>query len=124
MSDLRINKLQAFFYTDSDDKDKGDGIAETYYWGNTRICGNKGWATDLRFLEFRQNVGQMFDIDIAAEKGSSMRYQMVMETSDRWDVTVHIYAWYSDGSKKRVASTNTLEFGGKLRERTIFFITC
>jgi len=124
MAGLRIIKLQAFFYTDSDDKDKGDGIAETFYWRNTRICGNKGWARDIRFLEFRQNLGQMFDVDIAAEKCSDMKYQMIMETEDKWDVTVHVYAWYSDGTKKRVVSTATIEFGGKKREETIPFITC
>ena len=124
MADLRIIKLQAFFYTDSDDKDKGDGIAETYYWRNTRICGNTGWARDIRFLEFRQNLGQMFNVDIAAEKCSDIKYQMLMETGDQWDVTVHVYAWYSDGMKKKVVSTGTIEFGGKKREETIHFITC
>ena len=124
MAGLRIIKLQAFFYTDSDDKDKGDGIAETYYWRNAKICGNTGWARDIRFLEFRQNLGQMFNVDIAAEKCSDMKYQMVMETEDKWDVTVHVYAWYSDGMKKRVVSTSTIEFGGKKREETIHFITC
>jgi len=123
MSSLRIIKLQAFFYTNIDDKDKGDGIAENYYWGNTGICGNTGWARDLKFPEFRQNVGQMFDVDVPAERCSNMKYKMIMETSDGWDVTVHIYAWYSDGSKKRVGSA-TLEFGGKIREHTIPFLTC
>lgn len=28
---LKIIKLQAFFYTNNDDKDMGDGIAEAYY---------------------------------------------------------------------------------------------
>jgi hypothetical protein len=124
MAGLRIIKLQAFFYTDSDDKDKGDGIAETYYWRNKRICGNTAWARDIRFLEFRQNLGQMFNVDIAAEKCSGMKYQMVMETGDKWDVTVHVYAWYSNGMKKRVVSTGTIEFGGKKREETIYFNTC
>ena len=123
MADLRIIKLQAFFYTNIDDKDKGDGIAETYYWGNTRICGNTGWARDIRFPEFRQNLGQMFDVDIPAEKCSNMRYQMVMETNDGWDVTVHTYAWYSDGSKKRVCDAR-LVFGGKNRENTVYFLNC
>ena len=123
MSDLRIIKLQTFFYTNIDDKDKGDGIAESYYWANKRICGNSGWARDLRFPEYRQNEGQMFDVDIPAEKHSNIRYQMVMETSDGWDVTVHTYAWYSDGSKKRIGAAN-LKFGGKNRENTIFLPTC
>ena len=121
MPGLRITKLQAFFYTDSDDKDKGDGIAESYYWGNTKICGNTGWARDIRFLEFQQNLGQMFEVNIAAEKYSSMKYQMVMETDDRWDVTVHIYAWFSDGSKRRAAATSTLEFNRKHRAEVIYF---
>jgi hypothetical protein len=123
MSGLKIIKLQAYFYTDSDDKDAGDGIAETYYWGNTKICGNTGWARDIRYLEFQQNLGQMFEVDIAAEKCSDMKYQMVMETDDRWDVTVHVYAWFSDGTKKRVVSIGPIEFGGKNREETLYF-TC
>lgn len=120
MPALRIIKLQTFFYTNVDDKDRGDGIAEAYYWGNTRICGNTGWARDLRFPEFRQNEGQLFDVDIPAEWCPNMKYRMVMETGDGWDVTIHIYAWYSNGTKKRVAAA-TLFFGGKSREETVFF---
>ena len=120
MSALRIIKLQTFFYTNVDDKDKGDGIAETYYWGNKRICGNTGWARDLRFPEFRQNSGQMFDVDVPAGWCSNMKYRMVMETGDGWDVTIHIYAWFNDGSKKRVAAA-TLLFGGRHREEIVFF---
>ena len=122
MPSLKIIKLQAFFYTDSDDKDMGDGIAEGYYWGNMKICGNRGWARDERFLEFKQNLGEMFEVDIDAEKRTNMKYQMVMETGDRWDVTVHIYAWFSDGTKKRVAATGTLVFNEKHRREIIYFI--
>ena len=66
----------------------------------------------------------MFEVDIAAEKCSNMKYQMVMETDDRWDVTVHIYVWFSDGTKKRVAATGTLVFGRKRRDNVIYFSTC
>ena len=123
MSDLKIIKLQAFFYTNNDDKDMGDGIAEEYYWGNNRICSNTGWARDLRFPEFRQSLGQIFNVDVPAKRCSEMRYRMVMETADGWDVTVHTYAWYSDGSKKRVGAAN-FEFGGKNRENVVYFRTC
>ena len=123
MSGLRIIKLQAFFYTDSDDKEKGNGIAETYYWGNTKICSNTGWARDIRFPEYRQGEGQMFEVDVAAEKCTDMKYQIITETNDRWIVTVHVYAWYNDGLKKRVAAAS-LEFGGKQRMNAFFFMNC
>jgi hypothetical protein len=120
---LRIIKVQSFFYTNSDDKDAGDGIAETYFCGYTKLCGNTGWARDIRFPEFRQHEGQEFEVDVPAERCSDMRYNMVMETSDGWDVTVHTYAWYSDGTKKRVGSA-TLEFGGRNRVNNVYFLTC
>lgn len=123
MSELKIKKLQALFYTDSDDKDKGDGIAETYFWGNARICENTGWARDIRFPTYRQHSGQLFEVDIHAAKCPQMRYQIIMETGDRWLVTVHVYAWYSDGAKRRVAAAG-LGFGGKNRVNTIYFATC
>ena len=117
---LRIIKLQAFYYTNVDDKDKGDGIAESYYLGNTRVCGNTGWARDIRFPEFRQHLGELFEVDIPAERCGDIKYRMVMETGDGWDVTVHTYAWYSDGTKKRVGAA-TIEFGGKNRESIVYF---
>ena len=123
MPGLRIVKVQSFFYTNRDDKDKGDGIAESYYVGNTKICGNKGWARDVRFPEFRQNEGQVFEIDIPAERCSQMRYNMIMETDDGWDVTVHTYAWYSDGSKKRVGAASLI-FGGDHRVENVYFLNC
>lgn len=118
---LKIIKLQSLFYTNSDDKEKGNGIAESYYWGNVKLCGNTGWAKDIRFPEFVQNKGQMFEVDIAAEKCSDMRYHLMTETSDVWDVTIHTYAWFSDGTKKRVAGASLL-FGGNHRVENIYFV--
>ncbi|MGI8788135.1 MAG: hypothetical protein ACR2HG_10280 [Pyrinomonadaceae bacterium] len=123
ISSLKIIKLQSLFYTNTDDKEKGNGIAESYYWGNMKICGNTGWAKDIRFPEYVQNEGQMFEVDIAAEKCSDMRYNIITETDDIWDVTIYIYAWYGDGTKKRTGGA-TLLFGGKHRMESIPFITC
>lgn len=122
IQELKIIKLQSFFYTNSDDKEKGNGIAESYYWGNTKICGNKGWAKDIRFPEYVQNEGQKFEVDIAAEKGCDMRYNIITETDDVWDVTIYTFAWYSDGTKKRVGGASFL-FGGKNRMENIYFVT-
>jgi len=118
---LKIIKLQSFFYTNTDDKEKGNGIAESYYWGNIKICGNSGWAKDVRFPEYVQNEGQMFEVDIAAEKCPDMRYNIITETADVWDVTIYTFAWFSDGTKKRVAGASLL-FGGKHRVENIYFL--
>lgn len=123
MPGLKIVRLQSLFYTNIDDKDKGDGIAETYYWGNTKICGNTGWARDVRFPEFVQNEGQAFEVDIPVEKCPQMKYNMKMETGDGWDVTVHTFAWYSDGSKKKVGAAS-FTFGGSHREENVYFRNC
>lgn len=121
IQELKIIKLQSLFYTNTDDKEKGNGIAESYYWGNTKICGNTGWAKDIRFPENVQNSGQMFEVDITAEKGRDMRYNMITETDDVWDVTIYTFAWYSDGTKKRVGGASFL-FGGKNRMENIYFV--
>jgi len=117
---LRIIKLQSFFYTNTDDKEKGNGISESYYWGNMKICGNSGWARDIRFPEYVQNEGQMFEVDVAAEKGPYMRYNIITETDDVWDVTIYTFAWFSDGTKKQVGGANFM-FGGKHRVENIYF---
>lgn len=118
---LRIIKLQSLFYTNTDDKEKGNGLAESYYWGNMKICGNTGWARDIRFPEYVQNEGQMFEVDIAAEKCPHMRYNIITETADIWDVTIYTFAWFSNGTKKKVCGASLL-FGGKHRVENIYFI--
>lgn len=123
MPELRIIKLQSSFYTNTSDKEKRNGLAESYYWGNVKICGNKGWARDVRFPEYVQHEGQLFEVEIAAEKCSDMKYSLITETDDAWDVTIYTYAWYSDGTKKRVASAS-LVFGRNQRVGNIPFINC
>lgn len=118
---LKIIKLQSFFYTNTDDKEKGNGIAESYYWGNMKICGNTGWARDIRFPEYVQNEGQMFEVDVDAEKCPDMIYNIRTETADVWDVTIYTFAWFSDGTKKKVGAASFL-FGGKHRVENIYFI--
>ena len=120
---LKIIKLQSFFYTNTDDKEKGNGISESYYWRNLKICGNTSWARNVRFPEYVQNEGQMFEVKIKSEKCGDMKYMMITETDDIWDVTVYTFAWYSDGVKRKVGAANLL-FGGKDRMKRIYFMTC
>src|ERR1044071_3910036 len=123
MPDIRIIKVQAIFYTQTDDKDEGDGIAETYYLGDKKLCGNTGWGKDLTFHDAEPNYGQKFDIDVPAEKCSQLRYNMIMENRDGWFVNVHVYAWYSNGRSHKVGEA-TFRFGGNHREDNVFFLTC
>lgn len=120
-----ITSVVTEFWTDGDDKDREDGISETFLTGTQVVGSNASWGKDLIFRNDSFNLGQTFDVSsykIPASKCNTMSYRYLMDNGDGWKVTFRVYITLSNGARHLVAQVYK-EINSNGRTGTIGF-TC
>ena len=121
-----ITHLEAEFHTTDDNKDKNDGISETYLHHQQVIGQNQSWGKDLNFRENQKDLGQKFDVsnfNIPFSSCKNLTYKYLMDNDDGWHVRFRIYATLDDGTRHEVANEHRNIANGDPRDGTIGF-TC
>lgn len=118
---LRIVSLQAEFHTTNDDKDRNDGISETYLNGTTIVGQNQSWGKGLIFRRNNKDLGEPFSVNVPLSDCRNMSYRYLMDNDDGWNVRFRIYATLSDGTRKLVADEHREIANGRPRSGTINF---
>lgn len=117
-----LTQLVAEFHTQDDDKDRGDGISESYYVGSQQLDKNQSWGKDLIFRDNSFNLGQTFDVassNVPFSRCNELSYKWIMDNDDGWKVVFKIYATFSNG-QRHLVGTDQKEIGdGGPREGTI-----
>jgi hypothetical protein len=117
-----ITRLVAEFHTTDDDKDRDDGISETYLFNGQIVGQNQSWGKDLVFRDNSVNLGQTFDVSahgIAFSDIGRCQYRYLMDNDDGWHVIFRIKATLSDGTEHLVADEFRRVANGSPREGTI-----
>ena len=108
----KITTLQTRFHTLDDDKDRNDGVSETYMIDGNRVlgrngyCQNRSWGKDLVFRNDSWGTGQEFDIsgeNLDLGQVGRVKYQFDMDNDDGWNVEMHVRAKCDDGQEYEVA---------------------
>lgn len=104
-ADQTIATIKTVFVTNDDDKDKNDGISESYMRGQEVLGRNTSWGKDLNFRDHSTNLGQEFDISsykIAAKNVGSIVYNWNMDNDDGWNVQMNVYIKLANGHEYQV----------------------
>lgn len=116
-----ITRVRAEFHTNDDDKDRDDGINETYLLNKNQVLGqNQDWGKGIIYRDHSVNHGQAFDVNVPASDCSKISYNFRKNTNDDWNVTFKLYAHFDDGTIRKVGEGN-YKLGGNSKEGTIDF---
>lgn len=118
----KIVQVVAEFHTTDDDKDRNDGISESYLLGTQVIGSNQSWGKDLVFRDNSFNLGQTFDVrssNIAFSRCKDLSYKYLMDNDDGWHVIFRIYVTLDDGTRHLAANEARNIANGSPRDGTI-----
>jgi hypothetical protein len=100
---IKVLRIQARFHTNGDDKDRGDGISESYRLDGTKVVGeNRSWGNGIVFHNDAHDTGQEFDVSnqgLTLADINRLTYNFDMDNDDGWKVTITIVVTASDGNK-------------------------
>ncbi|MBB6253033.1 hypothetical protein [Nitrospirillum iridis] len=100
-----IASIVCRFQTNDNDKDKDDGISETYKRGREVLGSNQSWGRDLCYRDHNTDWGQRFDIsgfNILARDVSSIVYEWSMDNDDEWNVGMTVLIKLQNGHEYEV----------------------
>jgi hypothetical protein len=124
----RIVGLQARLGTRDDDKDKGDGINETYYDSATIVGSNQNWGKALTFRnDDPNNLGQRFAVNVPYSDCGSMKYHILMGNDDGWHARISVTADVTNGAQSKtieVVPAKDFDFANGSPRETDFPFTC
>jgi hypothetical protein len=102
-----VKEIWAHFHTIDDDKDRDDGISETYMLDGRQIAAkNQSWGKGLVFRDDSWDLGQRFDVSglgLRLNEINRLQYQFDMDNDDGWNVEIHIRVRTDDGNEYEVA---------------------
>jgi hypothetical protein len=98
----KVRTIQVEFHTQSDDKDKDNGVSETLLFGTQIIGSNRSWGKGLTFRNNSQDLGQEFDVsahNISAADLEKVTYKVEMDAEQGWHVRFVAIVKLDDGSR-------------------------